>query len=224
MILKTKGIVLGQIPFKESSLIIRIYTEELGTRGFIQNAAKSNVKKSKTAYFLPLSLLDLVIYHKPERDLDNISEVKFYKSFRTIPFNTIRSSIAIFISEVLSQALKHEPGNQQKFDFIARSILEFDDPDYPFMDFPVHFLARLTHYLGFGPSAIDDIQEEVNTSQNPEFFGNMMKLMVEKGEIPQFSNGKERLGFLEIMLAFYRNHIENFREIKSLPILHEVLS
>ncbi len=224
MILKTRGIVLGQIPFKESSLIIKIYTEELGTRGIIQRAAKSNSKKSKSAYFLPLSLLDLVIYHKPERDLDSISEVKFFKAYQSIPFQTVRTSIAIFLSEVLSQALRHEPGNTQKFDFISKALLEFDEPDFPFKDFPGQFLFKLTHYLGFGPQSIEDLQEGIDQSSDPKLFNSLIRDMLKENEYPSFSSGNERLGFIKIILNFYQKHIENFRDIKSLYILHEVLA
>ena len=224
MLVKTKGIVLGQIPFKESSLIIKIYTEELGTRGFIQSAAKKSTKKSKTAYFLPLSLLDMVVYHKPNRDLDTISEVKFAHTFQSIPFETSRSSIAIFLAELLNQVLKVEASDRDKFRFLETSIRSLDQPETPISDFPIRFILELSHYIGFGPSEFQDIENEMDLITPSDRAKAIIQSLMDGNSKPELGSGKDRKEVLEILLKFYSNHIENFRELNSLPILHTVLA
>lgn len=224
MLVKTKGIVLGQIPFKESSLIIKIYTEELGTRGFIQSAAKKTKKQSKTAYFLPLSLLDLVVYHKPNRDLDTISEVKFLYTFRKIPFETSRSSVAIFLAEFLHQALKFEAQDPSKFRFLEKKIRELDADETNVANFPITLAMELSHFIGFGPTDFEDLKEEIDQTKPSEKSISIIKSLIRGDHETTLSSGKERRELLEIILKFYSNHIENFRELNSLPILHEVLA
>jgi DNA repair protein RecO (recombination protein O) len=223
MLKKIRGIVLGHIPFKENSIIIRIYSEEFGTRGFIQSAAKSGLKKNKMAYYIPLSLLELVVYHKASRDLDRISEVKFLHTFLAMPFETARASIALFVSEVLNHSLRQEAGSREKFDFLFHSIVKLDNPNIPFQNFPIQFLFDLTFYLGFGPSDKTDLFSDLPSSIRIEKSECHISELIE-GKKVNISSGKERLKVIEILINFYKIHLENFNEIKSLPILHQVLS
>ena len=57
MLTKTRGIVLVFIRYKESSIIARIYTKDLGLRSYIVNGVRS-IKTSKIAFFQPLTVLD----------------------------------------------------------------------------------------------------------------------------------------------------------------------
>ncbi len=221
MLSKTSGIVLGHIPFKENSIIVRIYTLEYGSRGFIQSSAKSSKKSNKMAYFLPLSLLDLVVYHKENRDLGRISEMKFSHSFQRIPFDTTRSAIAMFLSEVLSHALRQEPGNREKFHFISACIKELDSEECQLKNFPLFFLLQLSHLLGFGPSSKEDFTEYLpaKTLVKEERVEELIN-----GDFDSIESGSERKELLDLLLGFYKLNLENFNEIKSLPILHEILA
>ena len=69
MLQKTQGIVLSYIKYKDSSIIVRIFTRELGLKGYVVNGARSGGKASKIALFQPLTLLDLVVYEKEARGL-----------------------------------------------------------------------------------------------------------------------------------------------------------
>jgi len=64
MLIKTRGIVLQQFKYLDSSLIVKIYTEELGLQSYMVKGSRSKKSTQKPAYFQPLSLIDLVVYHK----------------------------------------------------------------------------------------------------------------------------------------------------------------
>jgi DNA repair protein RecO (recombination protein O) len=66
MLSKTQGIVINYVKYKESSIIAKIYTKEFGIQSYIENGVRSARAKNKIALFQPLTLLDLVIYHKEE--------------------------------------------------------------------------------------------------------------------------------------------------------------
>ena len=86
MLHRTRGIVLSYIKYKETSIIVRIFTEAFGMQSYIVNSVRSAKSRGKMALYQPLSLLDLVVYHKSGKDLQRISETKFSYAYSSIPF------------------------------------------------------------------------------------------------------------------------------------------
>ena len=105
MLKKTAGIVLSHIKYKDSSIIVRIFTRELGLKGYLVNGVRSLGKGSKIALYQPLTLLDLVVYDKENSGLQRISEAKIKHPQRLIPFDMIRTSLALFSTEVISRSI-----------------------------------------------------------------------------------------------------------------------
>lgn len=70
----TKGIVINFIRYRESSIIVKIYTELFGLRTYIVNGVR-NSKTAKIALYQPLSQVDLVVYENPKADMQRISEI-----------------------------------------------------------------------------------------------------------------------------------------------------
>ena len=103
---QTKGIVLSKVKYAESSIICKIYTSEFGTQSYIVNGVRK--KKGNSGYYQVLNLLDLNVYNKNGKDLHRIKEVKMSRVYANIPFDVYKSSIALFIAEVLSKCLKEE--------------------------------------------------------------------------------------------------------------------
>ena len=69
MLYKTHGIVLNYIKYKETSIIVKIYTESFGLTSYIVNGVRSKKARHKVAFFQPLTLLDMVVYHKKNTQL-----------------------------------------------------------------------------------------------------------------------------------------------------------
>ncbi|MFC0185163.1 DNA repair protein RecO [Pseudarcicella hirudinis] len=149
MLRKTKGIVINYIRYRETSIIVKIFTEEFGIQTFIENGVRSAKSKNKIALFQPLTLLDLVVYHKEGKDLHRISELKCLIPFQTLPFNIYKSSIALFITEILGKCMKEETGNISLFRFLLNSILWLDAAEDDFENFHLQFLIKLASFLGF---------------------------------------------------------------------------
>jgi DNA repair protein RecO (recombination protein O) len=95
MLHKTKGIVIGFIKYGDTSIIAKVYTELYGMQTYIVNGVRSKSSKNKIALFQPLTILDMVVYHKENRDIHRLSEVKCHVIFHSIPFNQKKISMAI---------------------------------------------------------------------------------------------------------------------------------
>jgi DNA repair protein RecO (recombination protein O) len=222
----TKGIVISTIKYGETSIISKIYTENFGLQSYIVNGVRK--RKGGSGYYQPLNILDLVVYHKNNSQLQRIKEVKNPMAFKSIPFHILKSSIALFIAEVLSKCLKEEEENPALFGFLESSIVEFDSSEFN-SQYHIHFLVALSGYLGFYPNLENDHMpyfdlmngcfsttkiEHKHYIANSEDFLSAMRLK-------KVSNKKK---ILDDILEYYQLHLDGFKQIKSKDVLENVLN
>lgn len=227
MLHKTRGIVINYIKYRETSIIVKIYTEEFGIQTYIENGVRSARSKNKIALFQPLTLLELVVYHKESGNIFRISEIKCLEAFQSIPYHFLKSGIAIFITEVLSKTLKEETANAQLFNFLVRSILFLDGQHNQFENFPVQFLLKFSRFMGFVPERAEEIMEQIGAIRiypaTEEEKQALNTLLIRDYEQYIYIQGPVRRQILEYVLRFYALHVENFGEVRSLQVLKEVM-
>ena len=90
--------------------------------------------------------MDLTVLHKNNRQLQRI-KVKANYAYKNIPFNVLKSSVALFLAEVLNKCLKEEE-NRSLYCFLENSLIEFDRGEFD-SQFHIRFLVGLSGYLGF---------------------------------------------------------------------------
>lgn len=228
MLHKTKGIVLSTIKYRDTSLICKFYTEQFGIQTYIENGVRSKRAKNKIALFQPLTLLDLVVYRKENSDINRISEMKVTHPFQSIPYDVHKSTIAIFLTEVLSKVLQEEEENVSLFNFMYKSILFLDNQEQAYFNFHLQFLSELTSYLGFASSnareLIDELTPYSNISISPQITVKLDALLNSHIHDPLELNASQRRDLLQLLIKHYQIHSNALKEIKSLPILQEVLS
>ncbi|WP_338791339.1 DNA repair protein RecO [Bernardetia sp. MNP-M8] len=226
MLEKTQGIVLGFTRYSETSIICRIFTKKFGLNSYIINGVRQKSKTSarKMALYQPLTILDLVIYYKENKGLLRISDSSIDHPFRSLPFEPKKSSIALFLTEILRKALQEEGANEELFNFLLKSMIFLDDVESEYENFHIQFLLKLIPFLGFGMDSaeaffeLEPPQFEVN-KMTTDYVNALMKLEY-SDYLPM--NGKMRRMFLYWILAFYRNHLEDFGYIRSLTVLKEI--
>ena len=84
MLFKTRGIVFRFTKYGESSIIVTIFTEMFGLQSYIVNGVRDKTSKNKIALYQPLTLLDLVVYHRENATIFRIKEVKCLHPYQTI--------------------------------------------------------------------------------------------------------------------------------------------
>lgn len=235
MLVKTRGIVLNYIKYRETSIIARVYTEQLGLQTYIVNSIRKKGPSMRIALFQPLTLLEMVVYTAPSGGITRISEFKCAQPFRSIMTDIRKSSVALFLSEVIAASVKEEEENPPLFNFLYQSILNFDRKEEHFENFHLTFLLQLAHYLGFGPASASEITSQVafaapagGTAQPSvmhfQVFDSLLEELMEKPDTAQVPNGKVRRELLNILIRFYQLHIDRLGEIKSLTVLSDVLA
>ena len=230
MLHKTNGIALSYIRYRESSIIAKIYTDVFGIQTYIVNGVRSSKSRNnRIALFQPLTLLEMVVYHKNKEDtVHRISEMKCNLPLKTLPYDVIKSSLGMFITEILGKTLKEEEQNEALFRFIENSILYLDEAERDFENFHIQFLVQLAHYLGFGVENAVDFENELKSSNYPqlpdttEYQATEQLLQHDYGiRVPLDRIRRTRI--LEKLIFFYKIHMEGLGEIKSLEVLKEVL-
>ena len=153
MLTKNQGIVLSKLKYRDNDLIVKCYTKERGVVTYIlRGVLKSKKGSSKTVYYQALSQLYFEENFKTNRSLQGIKEVKFSFIYHSVHSNIYKSSIALFLSEVLSNTLKEEEKNEALFNYLEIALQYLDSADQ-FSNFHLLFLLKLTRYLGFLPDS-----------------------------------------------------------------------
>lgn len=221
MLHKTRGVVFRFVKYGETSIIVSIFTELFGLQSYIVNGIRSKSGKNRIALYQPLTLLDLVVYHRENANINRISEVKCLYPYQTIAANINKATIAMFIAEVLNKTVKEESHAQELSDFLIKSLISFDQMEGKTANFHLLFLLRLARLLGFGAQHIHDVLGTRTTSEENERILSQL-LSAEYFDQIEMKNSSRR-EILDLIIKFFNDHIENLGEIKSIQVLREVL-
>lgn len=222
MLHKTRGIVFRFTKYGESSIIVTIFTELFGIQTYLVNGVRSKSAKGKIALFQPLTLLDLVVYYKENANIKRIKEVKCLHQYQSLAADLRKSTIAIFISEVLNKTVKDESHAQEIFEFLYHALILLDHQQTAVGNFHLIFLIKLSRFLGFGAHQSDEILGARMLDPEEE---NILKKLLQTDftEVIPMTNAQRR-NVLEAILRFYSLHIESLGEIKSVQVLRELMS
>src|ERR1700748_1892988 len=122
MLHKTRGIVFKTTDYSETSVIVQVFTEKFGLQSYIINGVKKAKAKISRNMLQPLHLLDMVVYHKNAGNVQRISELKNSPVLQTIPYDVIKSSLAIFLNEMLYKSLRQQSADENLFGFIFSAV------------------------------------------------------------------------------------------------------
>ncbi len=240
MLIKTKGIVLRTKKYGESSLIVDVYTEARGLRAYIIGGVRKTRARVGAALLQAMSLVELVAYHRDDRTLTRLKEVRPWYTYQTLFDDIRKTAVGMFMVEVMRKTLRgHEP-QPELFELLAHDLMWVDQSAH-FTNAHLHFLLELSAQLGFQPGGTYhqdtpyfDLQEGIFVKQPPPHphwlsaeYGQLLSQLKE-ATLEQSSQVRmqlpQRRQLLRHLLHFYALHIENFPTIHSHQILEEVFS
>lgn len=237
----TRAIVFHQTRYSDSSLVVKILTEEAGLGSFIIKGARGPKAKIKASLFQPLTLLDLVVSMKDKSDLHHIREARVAHLYKNIPQDIRKSSILLFINELLYKSIKEEAANPELFRFIFDHLVLLDETGENPANFHLLFAIHLTHFLGIFPQGsyvnertVFDLAEGHFTQAEPlpaenfisgpncRWFSKLLETPADQFQafsVP--SQVKSEL--LEKIIVYYHMHLPLTGAFKSHIVLHDVL-
>ena len=235
MLIKTRGIVFRSIKYGETSLIVDIYTEELGLRTYMVSGVRKPKSRMSASFFQIASLLDLVVYERGHKGMQRIKEAKAANLYTDIPFSVVKSAIIQFMLEVTRKTIHEKEKNEDLFQFIFSSFCALDQSDQIDSNFHLKYLLELPRFIGFSlqPTQMEvpyylDIREGRFTTAltnptyqiNADHSGWINKLLL--GETVHLTSAiRKRL--INNLLLYYKYHVDGFGLVQAHEVLSEIL-
>ena len=238
---QTKGIVLKTFDYNDSSIIVKVYTEHFGLQSYLVNASRGKKSKVKVNLFQPLSLIDMVVSRSDKNRLEKMKEIKIDVPYTTIVSDIVKSSITLFLNEIIYKSVREEEPNENLFHFIRNSMLYLDLRADGCANFHLSFLVHFSRHLGFYPSdnmvsanSYFNLKEGVFQADEPahEYFLSK-KQTVNFSELRVIGyeelsklviNNQDRRELLDKLVQFYELHLNNNDVIASHRILEEIIA
>jgi DNA repair protein RecO (recombination protein O) len=237
MLVKTKAIVISALKYQEKSLIVKCFTQSDGLKSyFVQSAYSGKKSNQKIAYFQPLTILEIEASHKNKGTLEHFKEIKLASAYQSINTDIIKSTVVIFLSEMLHHSIKEEEKNEHLFTFLETALLWLDTHEQT-SNFHLILLLEVTKFLGFYP---DNSETEFKFFEMTEgifspfqgisclsehetyLFKKLINLKFDSDQ--KIFAGIERQILLKILLDYYSIHLDGFKKPKSLEVLKEVFN
>ena len=198
----------------------------------------SRGRGSKMALFQPMFALEFEGLESAKMELHRFGEVHSGVVLQSTPFDVKKSTIALFMAEVLHRLVKESEANEMLFDFVWGSVEALDAATEGVANFHLWFLSNLCRFLGFSPGTeympdawFDIAEGHFTTScpprehrmsqQNALILRDMLecdvRYLAEVG-----LNRHQRVDFLDALLAYYAYHLDTIHSVQSIRILQEV--
>ncbi|MBR5215112.1 MAG: DNA repair protein RecO [Bacteroidales bacterium] len=236
---KTRAIVLQSIKYGDSSLVVKMLTEELGIQSYMVKGVFGKKSKMKAALFQNMTLLEIVA-DTSSNSLGFIREISLSHYYQSIATDIKKSTIIIFVSELLSKAISESESDPELFNFIYDSMLWLDEATSDYANFPIVFALKLSRYLGFFPnidtysekSCFDLLDGNFKMTQNDihqideelsRYFYDICKASMRGDQQNLTISNSIRRKLLESIVMYYKLHADEVRDIKSYEILRTLL-
>lgn len=239
MLSKTRGIVLHSIPYNDKYSIIYMYTESFGRVSYLVSRARGKKSPVSKSLFIPLSVLEMEVEHLNKRDLHRIKESRVCFPLNEICLNPVKNVLALFLSEILFRIVKDTEPDPRLFNYLYESIRLLEYAEKGIANFHLVFLLGLLHHLGIFPNTdsheegyyfdmmngifIDHIPMHRHFLNREEsaFFYRLLRISYENMSLYGFSR-QERVDIIHRVLEYYRLHLPDFPEIKSLAVMQSL--
>ncbi len=236
---KARGIVLSTLKYGDSSMVAHLLTDTHGRQAYmVQGVRSSRGHGSKMALFQPMFALEFEGLESSRMELHRMRDVHNGLLLGSVPFDVRKSTISLFMAEVLYRLVGESESNPLLFDFVWGSIAALDAMEDGVANFHLWWLANLSRFLGFSPAgehsagAWFDMREGAFTRTMPlhgsamqpeqaELLRDLLECDVAHlAEIPL--NRHRRVGMLAALVEYYSLHLDSIRKVRSIEILQEV--
>jgi len=238
MQVKTSGIVLHSIKHTDSTTIVTVYTRQFGKVSYMVHGVNKKKAVCPAAFLQPLTIVEMEVYHTPGKNFQRLKEMRMEQPFTGIPYNPVKNSLALFLSEVLFRTLRQTEPDDNLYLFLENSILQLDCSETGLSNFHLVFLLKLTRYLGFEPNQ-DEAQAKYFDLMNgvflkekplhahfiqPEIVADYISIL--NADYSTMHNlaftRARRADLLQSLVEYYQLHLPGFHGLHSLPVLQSL--
>lgn len=235
----TKAIVFSAIKYGDTSLIVKAFTASDGIKSYLLRGVLASKKgKLKSAYFQPLTQLEIVANHKNKGTLETIKEAKVSYHYQTLYADIAKNAMTLFLAELLGNSIREEEQNEDLFEYLIAS-LQWLDMNKDVANFHLYFMLSLTRFLGFYPDvyqidkpyfdllegefvAIESLNP-ILRGENIYYFKTFLGINFDAMHTVKMKK-TNRQELLKSLILYFELHLQGFRKPKSLAVLNEVFN
>lgn len=236
---RTEALVLHAFKYGESRMIIDVFSREAGRLSLIAALPKTSKARLKKQYFQPMTMLEIEYEQRQRVQLQKLKDARLISPYTSVPFSPEKLALSLFVSEFLYHALRSEPRNDLLYAYICDSMLWLDMAAGGYANFHLTFLMRLSRFLGFYPNLevrgerlFFDLREGRFCTVaplhrdflQPDEASRILLLM--RMDFPTMHlyrlSRHDRNRIVDVLLHYYRLHIPQFPELKSIAVLQEL--
>lgn len=243
MIQNTKGIVLRSVKYGETSLILTVFTEVFGLQSYMIKGVRSEKIRSKRSGLLQVaSLLDFVVEHKPNRQLQHIREFQPAILYQSLQEEIFKNSIAIYSVELLTRLLPAEEIMEDLFHFVYQYFCNLDKANiHTIANYPIFFTIHCGKFFGYNvlgnyseQTPYLNAEEGIFSTQPPPIGASLYKEdvmaiaeLIEISNVEQLIdislNANARNRILDWYIQFLQHHTQHLSNLRSLDIVRAIL-
>lgn len=244
-VFKTKGIVLRNLKYGETSVIISVYTELFGIQSYIVKGVRQAGKKgqNKASFFQPAAILEMEVYHNELKNLQFVRDYNWDFMYSSVYFDVVKNAVAMYMIELLQHSLKQPEANPELFYLIEASLKQLDQATETFTaNLPLYFTLHLGTELGFQlqgeystQTPVLDLQEGMFVAEAPSHphylegeparISSQINSISFYGDLESIKLGRNtRRQLLEAYMRYMALHVQDFGEMRSWKVLQEILS
>lgn len=117
---KARGIVLHTLKYGDSGMVVYLLTDSGGRQSYmVQGVRSARGHGSKLALFQPMFAVEFEGLESSRMQMHRFREVRSGIVLQSLPFDVRKSTIALFMAEVLYRLVKECEPNQRLFDFVG---------------------------------------------------------------------------------------------------------
>ena len=122
-ILKTRGIVLRRLPFRETSLRLMLFTRDFGKAGFLVKGVRK-LHSRELACFEPLAEIEVVFYAHFQSGMHLISEASPVRLHTELARSLERYAWACYLAELLDAILEIQDPHEGLYDDLREALVD----------------------------------------------------------------------------------------------------
>lgn len=234
--------MLHSTKYGEGQLIVHMLTRTHGRQSYITRLGRSTAKNNATGaargLFQPLFMVEFQ-GQQGHGQLHKMSQASLYRQLSELPFDIVKSSISLFMSELLYRLITgHEPEDERLYGFVEESVTALDSMQSGVSNFHLHFMLRLMHYMGIAPLSNHqqnwwlDIKNGRFVATEPQHtlkikpttathIATLNTLTVMELDYIKLHQA-ERIEIMNALVDYYHFHTDAISSVRSIRILGEI--
>lgn len=148
--LSSDAVVLRSINYSDTSLIVRLFTEQFGKVSVIAKGAR-RPKRSAAGVLQPPNHITVWYQHKEGRDIQTLIKSEFVERYAGLTADLARSAAALVVVEMLDRAVHDSDPHPILFRLITSTLRQLDQITGDVAVLLNFYQLHMARQLGFSP-------------------------------------------------------------------------